>query len=54
MKITDDIRRFAKEQGIDTAAANDIGMQQMSEEFREKGSEIYVDMEDPMTVHPGG
>ena len=54
MKITDDIRRFAKEQGIDTAAANDIGMQQMSEEFREKGSEIYVDLEDPMTVHPGG
>ena len=54
MKITDDIRRFAKEQGIDTAVANDIGMQQMSEEFREKGSEIYVDLEDPMTVHPGG
>jgi len=54
MKITDDIRRFAKEQGIDTAEANEIGMKQMSEEFREKGSEIYVDLEDSMTVHPGG
>ena len=54
MKITDDIRRFAKKQSIDPAAANEIGMQQMSEEFREKGSEIYVDLEDPMTVHPGG
>jgi len=54
MKITDDIRRFAKEQSIDPAAANEIGMQQMSEEFREKGSEIYVDLEDSMTVHPGG
>jgi phosphomethylpyrimidine synthase len=54
MKITDDIRRFAKEQSIDPAAANEIGMQQMSEEFREKGSEIYVDPEDSMTANPGG
>ena len=54
MKITDDIRRFAKEQSIDPAAANEIGMQQMSEEFRAKGSEIYVDLEDPMTANPGG
>ena len=54
MKITDDIRQFAKEQSIDPAAANDIGMQQMSEEFRAKGSEIYVDLEDPMTANPGG
>ncbi|MEC7808660.1 MAG: phosphomethylpyrimidine synthase ThiC [Gemmatimonadota bacterium] len=54
MKITDDIRQFAKEQSIDPAVANDIGMQQMSEEFRAKGSEIYVDLEDPMTANPGG
>ena len=54
MKITDDIRQFAKEQSIDPATANEIGMQQMSEEFREKGSEIYVDLEDPMTANPGG
>ena len=54
MKITDDIRQFAKEQNIDPAAANDIGMQQMSEEFRAKGSEIYVDLDDPMTANPGG
>jgi phosphomethylpyrimidine synthase len=54
MKITEDIRRFAKEQGIDTAEANEVGMLQMSEAFREKGSEIYVDLEDPNTVHPRG
>ena len=54
MKITDDIRQFAKEQSIDPAAANEVGMQQMSEEFRAKGSEIYVDLEDPMTANPGG
>tara|TARA_B100001079_G_scaffold216064_1_gene190922 strand:- start:515 stop:679 length:165 start_codon:yes stop_codon:yes gene_type:complete len=54
MKITDDIRQFAKEQSIDPAVANDIGMQQMSEEFRAKGSEIYVDLEDPMTANSGG
>ena len=54
MKITDDIRQFAKEQSIDPAAANEIGMQQMSEEFRAKGSEIYIDLEDPTTANPGG
>ncbi|HIC63368.1 MAG TPA: phosphomethylpyrimidine synthase ThiC [Gemmatimonadetes bacterium] len=54
MKITDDIRQFAKEQSIDPAAANEIGMQQMSEEFRAKGSEIYIDLEDSMTANPGG
>ena len=46
MKITEDIRIFAREQGLDTAEAVKVGMQQMSEEFREKGSEIYVEAGD--------
>jgi phosphomethylpyrimidine synthase len=46
MKITEDIRRFASEQGIEAEEAIDVGMQQMAEEFREKGSEIYVKASD--------
>ena len=54
MKITEDIRRFAKEQGVDTAEAGELGMRKMSEEFREKGSELYVDAKDPLIIRSGG
>jgi len=43
MKITEDIRRFAREEGMDTTAAIDVGMKKMADEFREHGSELYVD-----------
>ncbi len=46
MKITEDIRRFAAEQGVAEEAAIDTGMQKMADEFREKGSEIYVEAGD--------
>jgi phosphomethylpyrimidine synthase len=46
MKITEDIRRFAAEQGMDEGEAIDAGMQQMAGEFRESGSEIYVEAGD--------
>ena len=46
MKITDDIRLFAKEQGLETVEAIEAGMQQMATEFREKGGEIYVEAGD--------
>jgi phosphomethylpyrimidine synthase len=42
MKITDDIRRFAAEHGVSADEAVEVGMQEMAEEFREKGGEIYV------------
>ncbi len=43
MRITEDIRRYAEEEGIDATRAVDAGMQKMSAEFRERGSEIYVE-----------
>jgi phosphomethylpyrimidine synthase len=42
MKITDDVRRYAEEQGLTTEAALEAGMRAKSEEFIEKGAEIYV------------
>jgi len=46
MKITEDIRQFAREQGLMEDQAIDAGMEQMAEEFREKGGEIYVEAGD--------
>ncbi len=45
MKITEDIRRFAAEQGVEASDAIDVGMERMAEEFREKGGEIYLEAE---------
>jgi phosphomethylpyrimidine synthase len=46
MKITEDIRRFAAEQGVAEAEAIDVGMDRMAEEFRERGGEIWVEAGD--------
>ncbi|NNF12744.1 MAG: phosphomethylpyrimidine synthase ThiC [Gemmatimonadetes bacterium] len=46
MKITEDIRQFAREQQLDEEDAVEVGMEQMAEEFREKGGEIYVESGD--------
>ena len=43
MRITEDIRRFAEEEGLAATEAIDAGMKRMAEEFREKGSELYVE-----------
>jgi phosphomethylpyrimidine synthase len=43
MKITEDIRRFAAEQGLEGTEAIDVGMRQMAEQFRDGGSELYVE-----------
>jgi phosphomethylpyrimidine synthase len=42
MKITDDVRRYAEEQGLTTEAAIEAGMRAKSGEFREQGGELYV------------
>jgi phosphomethylpyrimidine synthase len=42
MKITEDIRRFAEEQGVESGEAIEVGMREKSREFRESGGEIYV------------
>ncbi|MDP1956309.1 MAG: phosphomethylpyrimidine synthase ThiC [Polaromonas sp.] len=42
MKISQEVREFAAQQGIAENAALDRGMQAKSAEFREGGSEIYI------------
>jgi phosphomethylpyrimidine synthase len=41
MKITQDVRDFAAEHGLDDAKALEAGMEAMSEEFRAQGAEVY-------------
>ena len=42
MKITEDVRKFAAQQKLSDAEALQAGMEQKAKEFREKGSEVYV------------
>ncbi|MNL55044.1 Phosphomethylpyrimidine synthase [compost metagenome] len=42
MKITQDVRTYAANQGIDEQEAIKKGMADKSKEFTEKGSEIYL------------
>jgi phosphomethylpyrimidine synthase len=41
MKITEDVRRYAAEQGVSEAAALEKGMEAKSKEFLDKGAEVY-------------
>ena len=42
MKITEDVRKFAAEQGIAAEDALTKGMAAKSKEFVEKGAEVYA------------
>ena len=42
MKITQDVRKYAAEQGVKEQEALEKGMKEKSKEFVEKGSEIYL------------
>ncbi|QDV08132.1 Phosphomethylpyrimidine synthase [Planctomycetes bacterium Poly30] len=41
MKITEDVRKFAKENDLETAEALERGMKEKAQEFTKKGGEIY-------------
>ena len=41
MKITEDIRQFAKEKGLTEHDALQVGMEEKSQEFKQKGSNVY-------------
>jgi phosphomethylpyrimidine synthase len=41
MKITEDVRRYAAEKGMEEAEALQKGLSEKSAEFREKGAEVY-------------
>jgi phosphomethylpyrimidine synthase len=42
MKITEDVRKYAAEQGIADEAAIDKGLEQKATEFAKAGSEVYI------------
>jgi phosphomethylpyrimidine synthase len=42
MKITEDVRKYAAEQGLADEAALKAGMDQKAKEFVEKGAEVYA------------
>ncbi len=42
MKITEDVRRYAAEQGVNEAAALEKGLEEKAREFVEQGAEVYT------------
>jgi phosphomethylpyrimidine synthase len=42
MKITEDVRKFAAEQGVTEEEALKKGMEEKAKEFVEKGAEVYT------------
>ena len=42
MKITEDVRKFAAEQGLIESEAIESGMQEKAREFSDKGAEVYA------------
>jgi len=42
MRITEDVRRYAAEKGIDEAAAIERGLQEKAKEFQKAGAESYA------------
>ena len=42
MKITQDVREYAATHGVTDAAALKVGMEEKSQEFIEKGAEVYA------------
>ena len=45
MKITQDVRDYAKEHGLEDQDAIEKGMDEMAETFKSKGSEVYLEPE---------
>ncbi|MEP7054438.1 MAG: phosphomethylpyrimidine synthase, partial [Actinomycetota bacterium] len=42
MKITQDVRKYAEGLGVDAAQAIEIGLQEKSAEFAERGGSVYL------------
>ncbi len=52
MRISQDVRAYAAEHGVDEDAAIRLGMKEKSDEFAAQGARVYVPVPDP--VRPGG
>ncbi|WP_028984614.1 phosphomethylpyrimidine synthase ThiC [Sporichthya polymorpha] len=46
MRITQDVRKYAEEKGLDEASALDAGMAEMSDRFRAQGDRVYLPLAD--------
>ena len=46
MKISQDVRQYAAEHGVDEAAALELGMKEKSAEFAEAGAKVYLPVVD--------
>ena len=46
MKISQDVRKYAADRGLDDAAALELGMKEKSAEFAEQGSRVYLPVVD--------
>ena len=46
MKISQDVRKYAAEHGVDDAAALELGMKEKSAEFAEQGGRVYLPVVD--------
>jgi len=42
MKITQDVRKYAAQQGIEESVADAQGLREKAEEFQNAGAEIYA------------
>jgi phosphomethylpyrimidine synthase len=42
MKITQEVRDYASQQGLEEQAAVEAGLREKAEEFRQGGAEIYL------------
>lgn len=42
MKITEDVRRYAAEHGVNEETAIEEGLREKAEEFQRAGSELYA------------
>jgi phosphomethylpyrimidine synthase len=42
MKITEDVRKYAAEQGLAESDALESGLKEKAKQFAEKGSELYA------------
>jgi phosphomethylpyrimidine synthase len=52
MRISQDVRKYAQEHGVDETAALELGMQEKSAEFAEQGGRVYlpvIQADDPST-----
>jgi phosphomethylpyrimidine synthase len=42
MKITEDVRKYAAEQGINESEGLAVGLKQKAKEFKKAGAEVYA------------